>query len=145
MITVTLTFTSIDAAVRALREIPESTLAGAQVEAPVAKDGSPDPKPAKAPKTSKPAAEPVVAQPQTTAGREEAQAPAAAVAQSDPVPTVEYAVLQKAVFALAAKSREAAAAIARSFGVKTFKELRPELWGEAYAAVTAKLAEIEGA
>lgn len=147
MITVTLTFTSIDAAVRALREIPESALAGAPVAAPVVKDEAPDPKPTKASKASKPAAEPVAAQPQTTAGREEAPVPAAAAAQPEPAPapTVEYATLQKAVFALAAKSREAAAAIAQSFGVKTFKELPAELWGAAYAAVTAKLAEIEGA
>ena len=145
MITVTLTFTSIDAAVRALREIPESALAGAQVEAPVAKDDSPDPKPAKASRASKTAAEPVVAQPQTTAGREAAPAPAAAAAQTDPAPSVDYPTLQKAVFALAAKSREAAAAVAQSFGVKTFKELPAGLWGAAYAAVTAKLAELEGA
>lgn len=145
MITVTLTFTSIDAAVRALREIPESALAGAQVAAPVVKDETPDPKPTKASKASKTAAEPVVAQPQPTAKREEAQAPAAAAAQPDPAPAVEYAVLQKAVFALAAKSRDAAAAVAQSFGVRTFKELPADKWADALAAVTAKLAEIEGA
>lgn len=145
MITVTLTFTSIDAAVRALREIPESALAGAQVEAPVAKDDSPDPKPVNASRASKTADEPVVAQPQPTAKREEATAQPAADAPAETAPSVDYLTLQKAVFALAAKSREAAAAVAQSFGVKTFKELPAGLWGAAYAAVTAKLAELEGA
>ena len=140
-VTVTLTFHSIDAAVRALREIPESALAGAPV--PVEVKGEPsDPKPAKVSKT---AAEPVAAQPQPTAKREEAQAQDAAAAPPDPAPVVEYAVLQKAVFALAAKSREAASAIAKSFGVRTFKELPPDMWGAAYDAVSAKLAELGGA
>jgi hypothetical protein len=53
--------------------------------------------------------------------------------------------LQKAVFALAGKSREAAAAVAGSFGVKTFKELPEAKWAEALAAVTAKLSELEAA
>jgi hypothetical protein len=54
-------------------------------------------------------------------------------------------VLQKAVFALAGKSREAAAAVASSFGVKTFKELPADKWGEALGAVQEKLAELESA
>lgn len=55
---------------------------------------------------------------------------------------VEYPVLQKAVFTLAGKSREAAAAVAASMGVKTFKELDQSKWGEALAAVNAKIAEL---
>lgn len=145
MITVTLTFRSIDEAVRALREIPESALAGAQVAAPVAKDDSPDPKLVKASRASKTAPEPAVAQPQPTAKHEEAQAPAAAADQSEPAPSVDYPTLQKAVFTLAGKSREAAAAVAASFGVKTFKDLPADKWAAAFAAVTAKLAELEGA
>ena len=134
MITVTLTFRSIDEAVRALREIPESALAGAPV---ATKDEVPAPKP------SKTAAEPAVAQPQPTAKHEEAPAPAAAADQSEPAP--DYPTLQKAVFTLAGKDREAAMAIARSFGVRTFKELPADKWAEALAAVNAKLAELEGA
>lgn len=59
-----------------------------------------------------------------------------------PAATVEYPVLQKAVFALAGKSRDAAAAVAASFGVKTFKELDAGKWGEALEAVKAKTAEL---
>lgn len=72
----------------------------------------------------------------------EPAAPAPAPA-SPSEPAVDYATLQKAVFALAGKSREAAAAVAQSFGVKTFKELDASRWGEALAAVNAKLAEAE--
>ena len=136
MITVTLTFRSIDEAVRALREIPESALAGAPV---ATKDEVPAPKP------SKTAAEPAVAQPQPTAKHEEAQAQAAAADQSEPAPSVDYPTLQKAVFTLAAKSRDAAAAVAKSFGVRTFKELPADKWADALIAVNAKLAELEGA
>lgn len=145
MITVTLTFTSIDAAVRALREIPESALAGAQVEAPVAKEDSPDPKPVKASRASKTAVEPAAAQLQPTAKHEEAQAQAAADAPAETAPSVDYLTLQKAVFTLAGKSREAAAAVAASFGVKTFKDLPADKWADALAAVNAKLAELESA
>jgi hypothetical protein len=68
------------------------------------------------------------------------EAPAVSSASS-PEP-VDYATLQKAVFALAGKSREAAASVASSMGVKTFKELDAARWGDALAAVTAKLAEL---
>ena len=136
MITVTLTFRSIDEAVRALREIPESALAGAPV---ATKDEVPAPKP------SKTAAEPAVAQPQPTAKHEEAPAQAAADVPAETAPSVDYPTLQKAVFALAAKSRDAAAAVAKSFGVRTFKELPADKWADALAAVSAKLAELEGA
>lgn len=70
----------------------------------------------------------------------EAAAPApAAVSPSD---AVDYATLQKAVFALAGKSKPAALDVAQSFGVKTFKELDAAKWGDALAAVNAKLAEV---
>lgn len=74
------------------------------------------------------------------AGSSTQEAPAASTASSSE--PVEYPVLQKAVFALAGKSREAAAAVAASFGVKTFKELPAEQWADALAAVNAKLAEV---
>lgn len=93
-----------------------------------------------------PAAE--TAQPASTAATEgnvaaapsAPEAPAASTASSSE--PVEYPVLQKAVFALAGKSREAAAAVAAGFGVKTFKELPSEQWGAALEAVNAKLAEL---
>lgn len=67
--------------------------------------------------------------------------PAASTASSSA--PVEYPVLQKAVFALAGKSRKSAAAVAASFGVKTFKELPADKWSEALGAVQEKLAELE--
>lgn len=88
-----------------------------------------EPKKEPAAEAPKPAAEPSA--PETTA------APAAS--------SVDYATLQKAVFALAGKSREAAASVAASFGVKTFKDLDASKWGEALGAVQEKLAELENA
>lgn len=78
------------------------------------------------------------------------KAPAPAAAPTAPAPTpapaafssaaVDYPTLQKAVFALAGKSRESAAAVAASMGVKTFKELPEARWAEALAAVNNALA-----
>ena len=149
MITITLNFKSIEAARQALLDIPSSALVGGPEPEAEAPKPAPDqeaeaPKPVKASRASKTAAEPVVAQPQTTAGREEAPAPAAAAAQTGPAPSVDYPTLQKAVFTLAGKSREAAAAVAASFGVKTFKDLPSDKWADALTAVNAKLAELEG-
>lgn len=80
------------------------------------------------------------------AGSSAQEAPAAStVSSSEPSKSVDYATLQKAVFALAGKSREAAAAVASSFGVKTFKDLPTDKWGEALGAVQEKLAELESA
>lgn len=95
-------------------------------------------------KADKPKAESkakVAADPKPAAEPSTPEAPAAqTVSSSEPI---EYPVLQKAVFALAGKSRDAAAAVAAGFGVKTFKELPAEQWGDALAAVNAKLAELE--
>lgn len=151
MISITLNFKSIETARQALLEIPQSALAGA--EAAQAKEEA-SPKPPKA----TPAATPVAAASgKPTAEAAVAAAPAKTVAE--PAPTaasaeakpqastaaIEYPVLQKAVFALAGKSREAAAAVAASLGVKTFKELPADKWSEALGAVTEKLAELESA
>jgi hypothetical protein len=98
------------------------------------------------PKADKPKAEPkaeVAADPKPAAEPSTPEAPAAQIASSSE--PIEYPVLQKAVFALAGKSRDAAAAVAAGFGVKTFKELPAEQWADALAAVNAKLAEIEAA
>lgn len=147
MIAITLNFTSIEAAVRALREIPENLLVN-HAATLVAEPEAPAPKAPKAAKAAKPAPEQEVAPPQATAPAEEAPAPAAAPAEPEPAPvasSVDYPTLQKAVFALAGKSREAAAAVVQSFGVKTFKELPQDKWAEALGAVTEKLAELEAA
>lgn len=101
------------------------------------------------PKAEKPKAEPkpeVAADPKPVAEPSEPEAPAAQTASSSEAsPSVDYPVLQKAVFALAGKSRDAAAAVAAGFGVKTFKELPADQWADALATVNAKLAELESA
>lgn len=81
---------------------------------------------------------------------EKAPAPTPAAAPTAPAPTpapaasssaaVDYPTLQKAVFALAGKSRDKAAAVAATLGVKTFKELPESKWAEALAAVNEALA-----
>jgi hypothetical protein len=133
VITLTLTFTSIEAARAALLEIPSSSLVGGP--APEAKVEAPK-------KVTKEAPAPV----------ERAQAATKTVATPDPKPvaegttssakpseSVDYPTLQKAVFALAGKSREAAGAVAAALGVKTFKELDSSKWAEALAAVNVAL------
>ena len=100
-------------------------------------------------KADKPKAESkakVAADPKPAAEPSEPEAPAAQTASSSEAsPSVDYPVLQKAVFALAGKSRDAAAAVAAGFNVKTFKELPADQWADALAAVNAKLAELESA
>lgn len=103
------------------------------------------------------AGKPVVAKPEKAevkaeAKKETTEAPKPAAAPSAPETTaapaassIDYATLQKAVFALAGKSREAAAAVAASFGVKTFKELPADQWNDALGAVQEKLADLESA
>ncbi len=66
--------------------------------------------------------------------------PEATTSSAKPSASVDYPTLQKAVFALAGKSRESAAAVAASMGVKTFKELPEARWAEAQAAVNEALA-----
>lgn len=106
------------------------------------------------------AGKPVTAKPEKAVAKQEVKAdpkpaatpatqPAADTAQTasseTPAASVDYPTLQKAVFALAGKSREAAAAVAASMGVKTFKELPEDKWAGALVAVNAKLAELEAA
>jgi outer membrane protein TolC len=129
MIQVTLTFQSLSAALHALREIPESTLNGALTDITPAAEA---PAPA-APKPTLAVVAPAAAPARPTAKPEELPAPVA----------VEYPQLQAAVLKLAARDREATVAIAKSFGVATFKELDKSRWGDAYGAVTEKLGELE--
>lgn len=164
MIAITLNFKSIEAARQALLDIPSSALVGgpapeAEVEAPkpaaapaaasgkaTAKGGA---APGKTAAEKTPTAESVeTAPPASTAATGESgnaaagsSAPEATAAPA--ASSIDYATLQKAVFALAGKSRESAAAVAASFGVKTFKELPQDKWGDALAAVQEKLAELE--
>ena len=151
MITVTLNFKTIEAARKALLEIPSSALVGGPEPEPEAEAPKPAPAPAAASgkATAKGGAAPgkTVAEKAPAAGSVAAEPPASTAAASSPAPApapaVEYTVLQKAVFTLAGKSREAAAAVAASFGVKTFKDLPADKWADALAAVNAKLAELE--
>lgn len=108
---------------------------------------APTPTPAPAPTASAPASATEAAsdpKPPAAAPAAEAQPSAASTAApaDSQTGTVDYPTLQKAVFTLAGKSREAAAAVAASFGVKTFKELDASKWGDALAAVNAKIAEL---
>lgn len=133
MLTITLTFKSIEAARAALLEIPSSSLVGGDTV------GVEAPKATKAEK-AKPAAAPVASAsaPSTTPKPE----PEATTSSEKPSASVDYPTLQKAVFALAGKSRDAAAAVAASFGVKTFKELPEAKWAEALAAVQTATASV---
>lgn len=170
MIAITLNFKSIEAARQALLDIPSSALIGgpeleAPAEAPKPTAARKAAQAASSPATASKAAAPAEKTPasDTSATTSSAAASGAsegnAAAASTPAPaaetstspasssasspSVDYPTLQKAVFALAGKSREAAAAVAASFGVKTFKELDASKWGDALGAVQEKLAELE--
>jgi hypothetical protein len=170
VIAITLNFKSIEAARQALLDIPSSSLTnGPEPEA--AQETKPAPKAQKAAATAtspgtaakaaasetktpasdtstttSSAAASGAAEGNAAAGPSTQEAPAAQTASSgEASKSVDYPTLQKAVFALAGKSREAAAAVASSFGVKTFKELPEAKWAEALAAVNDKLAELEAA
>ena len=156
MIAITLNFISIEAARAALLEISTSHLVG----------GSEPETKAEAKKPVKAATSTVAASSPTPAAAQEsapttvtaevkegpkpaatpATQPAAGTAQTTssetPSASVDYPTLQKAVFALAGKSRDAAAAVATSMGVKTFKELPETKWGEALVAVNAAIADL---
>ena len=165
MIAITLNFKSIEAARAALLDIPQSALVGGP-EPEAVQETKPAPKASKAavaatsPATAEKAAAPESKNPASdtspttssaaASGAAEGNAAAAstpapaAETSTSPASSVDYATLQKAVFALAGKSREAAAGVAASFGVKTFKDLAADKWGEALGAVQEKLAELEG-
>jgi hypothetical protein len=128
MIKLTLHFSSVAAARKALNELPEDLFAHVGEITPVPEKPAPKQKPAKP--------EPVVTPPTV-----EAPVVLEQKAESS-APAVDYPTLQKAVFALAGKSREAAAEVAKSFGVPTFKTLDESRWGEALTAVNAKIAEL---
>lgn len=133
MISITLNFNSIEAARAVLLEIPANALVAAPAAPAAIEEAKPAPKP-KAEKAAKVEAPAPAAEPSAPA------APAAPSASSPASAAVDYPTLQKAVFALAGKSRDKAAAVAASLGVKTFKELPEAQWGAALAAVNEALA-----
>lgn len=108
---------------------------------------APAPVKVEAPKPVKPAAAQAAPAAKTTAPIETATEkadpkpePEATTSSAKPSASVDYPTLQKAVFALAGKSRDKAAAVAATLGVKTFKELPEARWADALAAVNNALA-----
>lgn len=149
-VTVTLTFSSIAEAVQQLAKLGAGAIG---VVAPAGEGNAqaankpqdkpkPDPKPEQAkPKESAPAADAgASAAAETKADASDQKAAAAGDAAEEPL---AYEVLQKAVFALAGKSKAAALEVNASFGVKTMKDLPEARRREALAAVNAKLAKLE--
>lgn len=109
-------------------EAPKPAKAEKTTAATTAPKTSPAPTPTKTTEVTDPKPELEPTAPSTTSS-------------AKPSVSVDYPTLQKAVFALAGKSRDAAAAVAKDFGVKTFKELPEAKWGDALVAVNAALAE----
>lgn len=143
MIQITLTFTSLAAALNALRQIPENTLQGALTDitpAPAEPEAQPTPKPVARARKAAPA--PEAAPAPTTV---EPAAPQAPVDAPTPVnePAVQYSQLSAAVMRLAGRNRDAALAIASGLGVKNFRDLEPARYSEALGLVEEKLAELE--
>ena len=133
MIQVTLSFPDQAALVQFFTSV--SAPAPVKVEAP---------KPVKSQAATVPATSPAATKSSTTTDTKSTTdpkpEPEATTSSAKPSGSVDYPTLQKAVFALAGKSRESAAAVAASMGVKTFKELPEARWAEALAAVNAALA-----
>ena len=101
---------------------------------------APAPAKTKAEKTAAaPAPAAVAPSPEPAAAVSAPPPPVSAPATVSAPPTTDYPTLQKAVFKLAGLSREVVGAVAESFGVKTFKDLAPERWSEALAAVNAEI------
>lgn len=157
MITVTLTFNTLDEARKALFD----TNAAGATTSPKLSAATPSLAPGTA--TARVGAAPgktggdklqpvesVVAAPQAStaatfegngvAGSTAQVAPAASTASS--TKPVEYQDVKNAILALATRNRDAASALVTSFNVKTFKDLTPDKWASALAAVQAKLAEL---
>lgn len=160
MITVTLNFNTISAAVAALRDIPEAAIVGQprlDVTAPPLEAAAPQ-SPAAAAQASSPAPSP-----RTAKGATATAAPAQSTAkpsalQSTPAPAapaaatsapadapLDYAVLKAAVLRLVAISTDAAVKVNAGLGVSSMRELDQARWPEALAAVNAKIAELQQA
>lgn len=151
MITVTLTFNTLTQAIKALREIPENLLVGADLGNEDRSTISP---------TSPTVPEPAVVPAQPIAAVEEAPAPAvvdvapepaaepkvkpepAPAPKPEPKAEFNYADLQRAVLTLYALDKVAAAAISAEMGYETFKKMPAAIWPEAHRRVLERTAEI---
>lgn len=133
MIQVTLSFPDQAALVQFFTSV--SAPAPVKVEAP-----KPAPTPAAPATVTKTAKVTAPAAPAVESPSDPKPEPEATTSSAKPSASVDYPTLQKAVFALAGKSRDKAAAVAATLGVKTFKELPESKWAEALAAVNEALA-----
>lgn len=133
MIQVTLSFPDQAALVQFFTSV--SAPAPVKVEAP-----KPAPTPAAPATVTKAAKVTAPAAPAAESPSDPKPEPEATTSSAKPSASVDYPTLQKAVFALAGKSRDKAAAVAATLGVKTFKELPESKWAEALAAVNESLA-----
>ena len=133
MIQVTLSFPDQAALVQFFTSV--SAPAPVKVEAP-----KPAPTPAAPATVTKTAKVTAPAAPAAESPSDPKPEPEATTSSAKPSASVDYPTLQKAVFALAGKSRDKAAAVAATLGVKTFKELPESKWAEALAAVNEALA-----
>ena len=119
-------------------------LAGATGAAPAAAKATPVAeakveKEAPAPKAEKAKAEKPKTESKTEPAATSTPAPTEET-KEQPASSVDYTSVQKAVFALAnAKGRDAALAVIGTFGKASAKELAPEQYADALAALTAAL------
>ena len=134
MIQVTLSFPDQAALVQFFTSVSAAP-APVKVEAP-----KPAPTPAAPATVTKTAKVTAPAAPAAESPSDPKPEPEATTSSAKPSASVDYPTLQKAVFALAGKSRDKAAAVAATLGVKTFKELPESKWAEALAAVNEALA-----
>lgn len=153
MITITLTFTTLNAALRALREIPENVLLSAPVTHSAAVSADEKAAVLEAPGKSspaktargKPTAEvAVAAAPEKTVDEPASQPAAASVETAHPAstaadePAFEYGTLAAAVNAAVPKHGKAKLlAIAAKHGAENFKALAASAWAAAHADVVA--------
>jgi DNA replication initiation complex subunit (GINS family) len=135
MIQVTLTFSTIAAAVKALSTVPEFDAALAQTTEALKKSDASAATPARSQPTARAVAG--AAQEPSTGKQEPQKDTAADVGASSAADAVDYPTLQKAVLALHKLDPKAALPIAKELGADSFKLLKPEQWADALAKVLA--------
>lgn len=145
MIQVTLQFTSIDAAVKALRSLPEVELVGQVQPGPAVDKVKSAPQPPAEKTASATKAAPAPTSPSAAAAPVDA-APAADLSTkpdlSGPIDGPGYKLLKDAVFKLAGMSRPAIEAINAQFEVKTMRDLAEDKRNDALDAINEKIAEL---
>lgn len=126
MISITLQFDNLDAAIAAMSRMKGAPAPETTDKAPAAaKVTAGKPAPAATPAASAPAPTP-------------AAAPAPAAASPSEAPAFKYETLQQAVYAAVPKyGKDTVLAIAAKHGATTFKELAPTAWKAAYNDVKA--------